>query len=110
MGLKQEDLRKLWKWCGLIEQSTGTWYEDKIGGKFISTQTPSLTLTNIYEYAIPKLQKEGKYIYLIAVDNKGFVCNIEGLLGARIAQAESDSPTEALYNAIMKVIDNEKEK
>ena len=107
MDIKQEDLIKFWTWCGLVEQETGSWYENKIGGKYISATMPTLTLDHLYKFAIPKLQKEGKYIYLIAVDNKGFVCNIEGLLGARMAQTESDSPTEALYNAIMKVIDNE---
>ena len=68
---------------------------------------PDLNL--IYQFAIPKLQKEGYWIQFLAFENNGFRTTISGSTKSGFFPiiVESDSPTEALYNAIMKVIDNE---
>ena len=113
MDIKQEDLIRLWRWCGLVEQETGSWYENKIGGKYISATMPTLTLDHLYKFAIPKLQDKGYDIDLGAHRKGGFIANIihfklltNIMLDKKYESEYSDSPTEALYNAIMKVIDN----
>ena len=110
MDIKQEDLIRFWTWCGLVEQETGSWYENKIGGKYISATMPTLTLDHLYKFAIHKLQDKGFIIELVAHTK-----NAKSKFHARVHRHDpfktsffkSDSPTEALYNAIMKVIDNE---
>ena len=47
MDIKQEDLKRLWEWCGLVEQETGSWYENKVGGKYISATMLTLTLDHL---------------------------------------------------------------
>ena len=110
MDIKQKDLKILWKWCGLVEQETGSWYEDKIGG-YYSVKMPTLTLDHLYKFAIPKLQDKGFIIELVAHTK-----NAKSKFHARVHRHDpfktsffkSDSPTEALYNAIIKVIQQEK--
>jgi hypothetical protein len=108
MDIKQKDLKILWKWCGLVEQETGSWYEDKIGG-YYSVKMPTLTLDHLYKFAIPKLQKEGYAVDLTAFEHSGFRATIINMIvfKANHLEASADTPTEALYNAILKVIDNE---
>ena len=92
MDIKQEDLIRFWTWVGL---------------NFKYSRAPELELDLIYRYAIPKLQKEGYATELTAHEHKGFKVRIAHIIRPNFYQTESDSPTEALYNAIMKVIDNE---
>jgi hypothetical protein len=73
---------------------------------------PDLNL--LYKFAIPKLQDKGYDIDLGAHRKGGFIANIihfklltNIMLDKKYESEYSDSPTEALYNAIMKVIDNE---
>ena len=71
-------------------------------------ELPELTLDNIYEYAIPKLQDKGYSITLVAYERNEFGCGIfDEIHDVSITEIDrADSPTEALYNAILKVIDN----
>ena len=93
MDIKQEDLIRFWNWVGL---------------NFKYSRAPELELDLIYRYAIPKLQKEGILIELSPVRYKGFTVKTISANGYSSLSLEIyDSPTEALYNAIMKVIDNE---
>ena len=108
MNIKQEDLIRFWNWCGLVEQETGSWYENKVGGKYISVTMPTLTLDHINKFAIPKLNSKNMAVTLIIFD--GCRCLIHVLENGYIYSWDSSTPTEALYNAIMKVIDKEKEK
>jgi hypothetical protein len=118
MDIKQEDLIKFWTWCGLVEQETGSWYENKIGGKYISATMPTLTLDHLYKFAVPKLQEKNYELQLLAYTTKGFYISIElTIVGAKwyqdswksIAEFDTDAldPSVDLFTAIMKVIDNE---
>ena len=101
MDIKQEDLIKFWTWCG-FEQSKLKY----IDGNFQFPQEPlrwiglPLSLDRIYEFAIPKLQKEGIVIELSSVRYKGFTVKVIQANGySSLALKIYDSPTEALYNA-----------
>ena len=106
MDIKQEDLIRFWTWCGLVEQETGSWYENKIGGKYISVTMPTLTLDHIYKFAIPKLQDNDYLITLNSWANRTWRATIKHPYRKGFYN-DAHTPTEALYNAIMKVIDNE---
>ena len=98
MNIKQEDLIRFWNWVGL---------------NFKYSRAPELELDLIYRYAIPKLQKEGLAVTLIAYAGSRFnariiVSSFRNL--QELANESADSPTEALYNAILKVIENETNK
>ena len=105
MDIKQEDLIRFWTWCGLIEQQTGSWYEDKVGGKFISATMPTLTFDHLYKFAIPELNRRNMAVILIIFD--GCRAKIEVLEYKRTYCIDAKTPTEALYNAILRVINNE---
>ena len=119
--IKQEDLIKFWAWCGWTQYPTGRdhfhYEQTKKVMDWIAPRghfgnmgyLPRLELTEIYEYAIPKLQKEGLAVTLIAYAGSRFnariiVSSFRNL--QELANESADSPTEALYNAILKVIDN----
>jgi hypothetical protein len=120
---QQEDLIKFWTWVfgkDGVEISKGDFLgelklyvyrregwntEDKEWNIDPIPPIPDLNL--LYKYAIPKLQKEGKLVRLIAYECNGFMAEIENFSGDLIAFQKADSPTEALCNAIMKVIENE---
>ena len=107
MDIKQEDLIKFWTWFGFrrrLSASENPHYWQHINGYAIS-ELPEITLNNIYEYAIPKLQDKGYMVKLVALEHKGFYVEIEDVIISEIvAEQESDNPTEALYKAIMEVI------
>jgi hypothetical protein len=116
MDIKEQVLIKFWTWCGYHIKKIkgeGLWYGlpnekhcDRYG-------TPELTLDIIYKLAIPKLQEKGYWVSLIAYEHNGFKAKIadtindEFLIADSLITTESDNPTEALYNAIMEVIENE---
>ena len=114
MDIKQQT-DKLWNWCGFeyhwypitcggVSKQRG-WY---LNGKFRCANKPHKNLDNFYRFAIPKLQKEGYTINLMAYNEGKFLVVIRNMQTHRdIAVEDADSPTEALYNAIMKIIDNE---
>ena len=121
MDIKQEDLIRFWTWCGWTQYPVGRdhfhyeqtkkvmdWIAPK--GHFGNIgYLPRLELTEIYEYAIPKLQKEGILIELSPVRYKGFTAKTINANGySSLALKVYDTPTEALYNAILKVIDLDK--
>jgi hypothetical protein len=133
MDIKQEDLVRFWTWCGweymgktnsatsgLVLALKPTWRfktgEHIFRGKTIPNydtfygKCPDLNPTSIYKFAIPKLQKEGLAVTLIAYAGSRFnariiVSSFRNL--QELANESADSPTEALYNAILKVIKNE---
>jgi hypothetical protein len=109
MDIKQEDLIKFWLHFGFKSvhgRYYGLTYPD---GKY--QVIPQLTLDNLYQFAIPKLQDKGFIIELVAHTK-----NAKSKFHARVHRHDpfktsffkSDSPTEALYNAIIKVIQQEK--
>jgi hypothetical protein len=111
MQVKQEDLDKFWAWCGwelkqeeIIDASKRKVTMRSAWRNGIETQFPDLDLNSIYKYAIPKLQKEGYTIDLTASE-ECFTANIFYKDG-RLSNDASDSPAKALFNAIMKVIEN----
>jgi len=111
LDIKQEDLIRFWLHFGFRMVSGGNWCEspDRIG---YIRKLPQPDLNNLYRYAIPKLQKEGKIVRLTAFECSGFSAEITSVSDnfPLIKHSVSDSPTEALYTAILKVIDNEASK
>jgi hypothetical protein len=104
MDIKQEDLIRFWTWCGFARDGVGIWHcPNKIDelGKAI----PKLDLNNLNRYAIPKLNSKNMAVTLIIFD--GCRALIHVLENGYIYSWDAPTPTEALYNAIMKVIDNE---
>ena len=117
MNIRQEDLIKFWTWCGFKQITHAQEYPD------ISTnhpesvvrwlfpnndkdyRLPGLDLNNLYEFAIPELQKEGYSVDLTASE-ECFTANIWTKDGG-LSNEVSTSPTEALFNAIMKVIEKD---
>ena len=101
MDIKQEDLIKFWSWCGKKYHTL--------------LQTPELTLDNIYQYALPNLEyfEVRGQLYL----HSRFACAAmvrtfagkphKNTVGGIEMTASGSSPTEALFMAIMKVIENE---
>ena len=103
MDIKQEDLIKFWTWCGLPQSKTSIWWR-----KNVWDANPDLTLNTIYDWAIPKLQEKGYQTELIARTLKGFAVRITDMISGKVIITESDNSTEALYMAIMEVIENER--
>jgi hypothetical protein len=93
MNIKQEDLVRFWTWCGFDAHAF--------------PQEFSLDL--IYQYAVPRLQDKGYSITLIAYERNEFGAGIfDEVHDVSMTEINRcDSPTEALFNAIMKVIENE---
>lgn len=119
MDIKQEDLIRFWTWCGFKEnpdksklwnydgkfKETNHWWIAPTGKNYVDLPQP--TLDNLYQYSIPKLQDKGYFVALIAYEHKGFKVNISHITNENAQfSIESDSPTEALCNAIMKVVNN----
>ena len=116
MDIKQEDLIRFWNWVGCERKPHPLAFDDD--GKmwlypdgFYMPNLPVLDLNNIYRYAIPKLQKMGYHTELTSYNDGITQARIFTIINVEktnnVACVESKSPTEALYNAIMKVIDNE---
>ena len=110
MDIKRSDKLKLWRYCGFelnrLQYTDGD-YQYNVDAH-LWTALP-ICLDTLYKYAIPKLQKEGLAITLIAYAGSRFnariiVSSFRNL--QELANESADSPTEALYNAILKVIDN----
>jgi hypothetical protein len=123
MDIKQEELIRFWKWVfgeNFVE------FAQTISGELVVYRrkgwnktynewnidaipsNPDLNL--LYQFAIPKLQNMGLAITLIAFEESRFNARIITVVPRtlqELANERADSPTEALYNAIMKVIDNE---
>ena len=109
MDIKQSDKLKLWLFCGFelnrLQYTDGDYQYHEDVHLWIALP---ICLDTLYKYAIPKLQKEGILIELSPVRYKGFTAKTISANGySSLALEIYDSPTEALYNAIMKVIDNE---
>ena len=125
MDIKQEDLIKFWTWVfgkDKIEIHKSDWTvprlyiyhrttwneEDKEWN--IDPIEPIPDLNALYKYTIPKLQDKG-YDTILESHLKDFNASIINRLNdyyTTISASTADTPTEALYNAIMKVIENDK--
>jgi len=118
VDIKQEDLIRFWTYFGWVYDPNkeveprggyifkGIWLSSD---KQQHLTLPDFTLDNIFKYAIPKLQDKGYSVELRAYENiKRFGCFIkdsQGKLGSNyLADTRADNPTEALYKAIMEVI------
>ena len=47
-------IKEFWTKCGLVEQHTGSWYVNEIGGEFVRQETPPIDLNNLFKYAWDK--------------------------------------------------------
>jgi hypothetical protein len=117
MDIKQEDLVRFWAWCGFGKDSIGNITapkSTKYNPIYCGIDYPEINLDNLYRYAIPKLQDKGYSVTLTAFECSGFSANIfDSMALSRESflkeptESHADSPTEALFNTIMKVIENE---
>ena len=114
MNIPQDDLIKFWTWCGFTQYPQGRknfhyeqtfkvmdWIYPK--GHYGMGYLPQLELTEIFTYAIPKLQENGYNLQLDSRGNK-FHAIIFNSNEKRMGLGIADNPTEALYKAIMEVI------
>jgi hypothetical protein len=97
MDIKQGDLIRFYQWVngGLYRN------DDKVSQP---------TLQFFYDHAIPKLQEKGYTVILEAYEHTGFSVVIRQVTreSAHSFISDSDDPVEALYKAIMEVINHEK--
>ena len=111
MDIKQEDLIKFWTWCGFKvrkphNKNSAMLYSDPRTPDCKSLLIlPEITIETLYQYAVPFLQSNGYIVQLIANAKHGF--KVEIYNWRYNYKMEHLSPTEALYQAILKVIDNE---
>ena len=119
--MNKQELIKFWTWCGFTQYPIGRknfhyeqtkkvmdWIAPK-GHYGNMGYLPRLELSEIYEYAIPKLQDKGYSIELLAtnIDNRNrFKCEIRKF-PEEYTTIFADNPIDALYTAILKVIDKE---
>jgi hypothetical protein len=121
MERTKEQITKFWEWCGFrfVPQKESM----RFGGKqdYWDTQNyyitpkntkrhylPTISIDNIFKYAIPKLQQEGNIIELTALECNSFECRIGSVMDASWSCGiRSDNAIEALFNAIYEVIENE---
>jgi hypothetical protein len=109
MDIKRSDKLKLWLFCGFelnrLQYTDGD-YQYNLDAHL--WKALPICLDTLYQFAIPKLQKEGYCVTLIAHTLGRFEVIISRLTnGINTSNEWGDTPTEALYNAILKVIDNE---
>jgi hypothetical protein len=122
MDIKQEDLIRFWTYFGFTvtdgfkfaqtllhrtKEQDQIWHypngEQTVYGIGVGHLLP-ITLETLYQYAIPKLQKEGYIVELTAYEHRGFNARIRNVFDFNELGIESDTPTEALFDAIMKII------
>lgn len=124
MNIKEQELIKFWTYFGWVYRRSNpnhfkdnpeaqerdmAWYHLSYDVGF--HKSPPFDLDSIYCYAIPKLQDKGYSVELLAYECKGFRAVIQNVIHEEIHfTVINDNPTEALYNAILKVIDNDKTK
>jgi hypothetical protein len=110
--MNEQELIKFWTWCGFTYHSNNNCvphWEKPDSSLFSLKSNPKITLDNLYRYAIPKLQDKGYQIDIVCFEHKGFsvaildVCKDTNIL----VEIRSDNLVEALFNAILKVIDKE---
>jgi len=107
MDIKEQDPIKFWTWCGFEKDKLR-----KIDGSYHYLKEPllwlalPLCLDTIFQYAIPKLQEKGYNLHLDSRSSKFFAV-IFNSSEKRMGLGISDNPTEALYNAIMKVVNKD---
>ena len=119
MDIKQEELIKFWTWCALTQYPQGRKnFHYDMGVKVMDWiaprhqygnmgYLPRLGLSEIYEYAIPKLQDKGYSVVLTAYECTGFLAEIQDQIHNTNSEiAVCDNPTEALYRAILQIINN----
>ena len=109
MDIKRSDKLKLWLFCGFelnrLQYTDGD-YQYNLDAHL--WKALPICLDTLYQFAIPKLQKEGILIELSPVRYKGFTAKTINANGYSSPELKIyDTSTEALYNAIMKVIENE---
>ena len=123
MDVKEQDFIKLWTWCGFKHGVPFPQLAKEHGERFLEEQyfihdgiikdakpycgrMPKLNLQNLYDYAIPKLQDKGYVIQLITKAHKGFIVNLV-YPENKIKTVTASNPTEALYKAIMEVVNKD---
>lgn len=104
------EIQKLWEWCGF--KSTGmsgvVFYWDAPGEKYSGSKLPAPTLDNLFQWAVvPKLDyleihccPSGKNHHPITTVMIRDICSAKEFWG------EDEDPTEALAQAILKVVNS----
>jgi len=112
----RRQLKKFWEWCGVRYEPTGDWIKVILpdGGwcrvllKSWAIEPP-LDLNNLFKYAVPKVRyvgltkPDGKDVYSVGVRNG------PGIVGYEKYSFDMSDPALALFWAIEKLIDKERE-
>jgi Zn/Cd-binding protein ZinT len=109
MNITKEQIKKFWEYCG-FKMCNGYWYMPTKDNEidYYMPELEPISLDNIYEYAISKLQDKGYFIELTAYEHKGYKCLIKSIINTDSVAAYSDNnPVECLFNAIYEVIEYE---
>ena len=112
----QEQLKKFWEWCGLDLKhrfevaDVGISICSKCGttkpALLKLCSAPSLTLDNLFKYAVPKLQDMGYQIDIVCLEHKGFSVSPFNVITSsnNIIEEKNDKLVLALFWAIWEVI------
>lgn len=102
---------ELWDWCGCDFRHQ---WEYKIATCKLCEQVrdtehdqdcyPALTLANLYNFAIPRLQGAGYVVTLISYEHTEHECRIESVIDKNISHSSGvmDNPADAIVRAIEK--------
>jgi hypothetical protein len=112
----EEQVKKVWEWCGFwydTTKSTGLVMEigwrspsgKVLGGCHVS-YLPKIDLNNLFKYAVPKLNAYGFYYATELSDEHRVWVEINGQIGGVVKDKD---PALALFWAIYKVIEEKKD-
>jgi hypothetical protein len=113
----ENELKKFWEWCGLKIDVTYPSADETVGwGMGIPEyHMPELTLDNLFKYAVPKLRRLKHLIVdeiCFAIENSEDTVMIlwwtgrpkTDSYGVGVFSGKGETPQEALYKAILEVI------
>ena len=116
MNEPTEAQKEFWEWCGLLHYVSPLEkikYEDNYWitqSGTVLTAMPSIDLNNLFKYAVPKLidRYGGILLILPQSDIKSWECKILNSPGSEATFGYGDSPALALFWAIYKVMEAER--
>ena len=118
--IEQKDLERFWKWCGFREATCylpNVWLrpDDAVSGTISwadwpDYRLPPIDLNSLFKWAVPKLYAINHYYELLQwnTNKHKVVINKKTVeWTATVATSVADTPEEALFRAILAVIDHE---
>ena len=96
---------KIYRWVGWKPTNDKLW---KAPDGTYTFYCPTSNLNDLFQWVIPKLQKDGLLILLDCYECSGFKATIKGVTSPRFITVSNDDLVIALANAIEKYIDEVK--